>query len=55
MLLPGERRKTKAINVLLPGNAGGGSKGSIIIKGTSYGAYNINKILLPGEYYKRKL
>jgi len=22
--------------------------------GTSYGAYNISKILLPGEYYKRK-
>jgi len=55
VLLPGKYRKAKVINVLLPGNAEGGSKGSIIIKGTSYGAYDINKMLLPGKYYKRKL
>jgi len=28
VLPPGERRKAKAINVLPPGNAGGGSKGN---------------------------
>jgi len=55
MLLPGERRKTKIINVLLPGNAGDESKGSIIIKNTSYKTYNINKVLPPGKYYKQKL
>jgi len=55
MLLPGERRKTKVINVLLSKNVKGGKKRNIITKGTLYGAYDINKILLPGEYYKRKL
>jgi len=55
MLLPGKRYKTKIINVLLPGNAGNGNKGNIIIKNTSYGAYDISKILLPKKYYKRKL
>jgi len=32
VLLPGERRKAKAINVLLPGNAGGGNKRNIAIR-----------------------
>jgi len=35
--------------VLLPGD-----KGNAATKGTSYGAYDIGKILLPGEYYRRK-
>jgi len=35
--------------VLLPGD-----KRSAAIKGTSYGAYDIGKVLPPGEYYKRK-
>jgi len=55
MLLPRKRRKTKVINVLLPGNAGGESRGNIIIKNTSYETYNINKVLLPEKYYKREL
>jgi len=55
MLLPGERRKAKAINVLPPGNAGDGNKGNIAIKNTSYGAYDISKVLPPGEHHKRKL
>jgi len=32
VLPPKKRRRAKAINVLLPGNAGGGSKGSTVIK-----------------------
>jgi len=55
VLPPGERRRAKAINVLLPGNAGGGSKGSAATKGTSYGAYDIGRVLPPGEHYRRKL
>jgi len=35
--------------MLLPGD-----KKSITIKNTSYETYDINKILLPGEYYRRK-
>jgi len=31
-----------------------GDKGNITTKGTSYGTYDISKILPPGEYYKRK-
>jgi len=55
MLPPGERRKTKVINVLLPKNAGDGNKKNIITKRTSYGAYDINKVLLPRKHYKREL
>jgi len=105
MLLPGKYRRTKIINVLLPGNAGGGNKknitikkrrtgrtlqreyyyrgnfagrkpscyyrgnvinksykillpgnrGSTTIKNTLYKTYDINKILPPRKYYKRKL
>jgi len=29
-------------------------RGSVAIKGTSYGAYNIGKVLPPGEYYRRE-
>jgi len=54
ILPPGKRRRAEAINVLLSGNAGGGNKGSAVTGDTSYGAYDIGKILLPGEYYKRK-
>jgi len=32
VLLPGERRKAKVINVLLPGNVEGGNKKSAVIK-----------------------
>jgi len=35
--------------VLLPGD-----KKNIATKGTSYGAYDIGRVLLPGKYYKRK-
>jgi len=35
--------------ILLPGN-----KGNTAIKNTLYGVYNINKILPPGKYYRRK-
>jgi len=55
MLPPGERRKAEAINVLLPGNAGDGSRENTIIKNTTYEAYNISKVLPPGEHYKREL
>jgi len=55
VLLPGERYKAKAINVLLPGNAGGENKGNTITGGTSYEAYDISKILPPGKYYRREL
>jgi len=54
VLPPGERRKAEVINVLLPGNAGGGSKGSAATGDTSYGAYDIGRVLPPGEYYRRK-
>jgi len=54
VLPPKKRRRTKAINVLLPGNAGGGNKESTITGDTSYGAYNISRVLPPGKYYKRK-
>jgi len=54
VLLSGERRRAKAINVLPSGNAGGGSKGSVVTEGTSYGAYDIGKVLPPEEYYKRE-
>jgi len=54
VLLPGERRRAEAINVLPPGNAGGESRGSVATKNTSYGAYDIGRVLPPGEYYKRK-
>jgi len=30
MLPPGERRRAEAINVLSPGNAGGGNRGSVV-------------------------
>jgi len=40
------RRKTKVIN--------GNYKKNTIIKNTSYKTYDINKILLPKEYYRRK-
>jgi len=55
VLPPGERRRAEVINVLLPGNVGGGSSGSAAIKGTSYGAYDIDRMLPPGEHYKREL
>jgi len=55
VLPPGKRRRAEAINVLPPGNAGNGNKKNTAIKNTSYGAYDINKVLLPGEYYRRKL
>jgi len=55
MLPPGKRYKTKVINVLLPRNVGDENKGNIITKNTSYEAYDINKVLLPGEYYRREL
>jgi len=32
VLLPGERRRAEAINVLPPGNAGGGSRGNAATK-----------------------
>jgi len=104
MLLPGERRRTKVINVLLPGDrrrtkvkgilllerillkntVTGGTlqgesfkrklisfvrsenyytksiiflkrkRGSAAIGNTSYETYDINKVLLPGKYYRRK-
>jgi len=31
-----------------------GDRGSAATKGTSYGAYDIGKILPPGEYYRRE-
>jgi len=55
VLPPGERCRAEVINVLPSGNAGGGNKGNTVIGDTLYGAYDINKILLPGEYYRRKL
>jgi len=54
VLPPGERRRAEAINVLPPGNAGGGSKRSAATGDTSYGAYDIGRVLPPGEYYRRK-
>jgi len=35
--------------VLPPGDRGSAATGS-----TSYGAYDIGRVLLPGEYYRRK-
>jgi len=55
MLSPKKRYKTKVINILLSGNAGGENKRNIIIKNTLYEAYDINKILLSKKHYKRKL
>jgi len=60
MLLPGKNFNRKLINfvrnkyhyikfIIFPKK-----KDNIIIKNTLYGAYNINKILLPGKYYKQK-
>jgi len=37
VLPPGERRKAEAIDVLPPGNAGGGSRGSAAIRGRRTG------------------
>jgi len=42
----GVRRKAEVI--------GGNYRGNTTIKNTSYGAYDIDKVLLPGEYYRRK-
>jgi len=54
VLPPGKRYKAEAINVLLPGNAEGGNRGSAATKDTSYGAYDISRVLLPGKHYKRE-
>jgi len=40
------RRRAEAI--------GGSHRGNTAIKNTSYGAYDIGRMLPPGEYYRRK-
>jgi len=55
VLPPRERRRAEVINVLPPGNAGGESRGSTATRRTSYGAYDIGRILPPGKYYRREL
>jgi len=55
VLPSGERRRAEAINVLPPGNAGGGSRGNAATGNTSYGAYDIGRVLPPGKHYKREL
>jgi len=50
VLLPGERRKTKIINVLLPGNVGDGNKKNAIIR-----TKVTKKYYYRGNVVKRKL
>jgi len=54
MLLPGKRCKAKAINVLLPGNAGGENKGNTATKGRRTGRTLQEKCYHRGNVVKRK-
>jgi len=54
-ILPsGERRKTKAINVLPPGNAGGGNKGNTTTRGRRTKRTPQRKYYHRGNLVKRK-